>query len=70
MDNLRLFDGAPEVMHLQAVYVVPDGWRLQVIMRREGEHWSNALREEYSHLTSPELVDVVDSVLGKLLRIS
>jgi hypothetical protein len=55
-------------MHLQCTYVVPEGWHLTIVMRRDGEPWSDAYRADYSHLASGELLDVLCEELAQLLR--
>jgi len=59
MQQPPLFDGPPASISLQANYDVPDGWRLRVVMRREGEVWSDAYTVDYSHLSTSEVIDVI-----------
>jgi hypothetical protein len=69
MDQQRLFRLAPEAMFVTANYVPGEGWRLTASMRRQDEPWSSAYRVTYSHLTSPELSDVILSEFGEGLAI-
>lgn len=66
----RLFRLAPEVIHTQAVYVIGEGWRFVVTMRRQGEDWADAVRVEYSRLSTSELMDVVCEELANQLGIA
>lgn len=59
MDQLHLFNLAPEVLSLQAVYELGEGWRLRVVMRRQGQPWEAAHTADYSSLTTSELADVL-----------
>lgn len=67
MDEMRLFDGGPLVLHIQATFSDGAGWRAGVILRREGECWEEAYRSEYSHLTTTELVDTLDAEIERHL---
>lgn len=55
----RLFVGAPVILSLIAVYVVPSGWSLTVRCRLDGEPWCDAEERHYHGLTSEELADVM-----------
>lgn len=69
MQQEPLFVGAPTALVLSAIYEVPDGWRLRVAMRRDGEQWADAQEALYWHLTTSELVDVLlEEVPAQLMR--
>lgn len=59
MEQTRLFQLAPEILTLQAIYTPGQGWQLTVRMRRQGEPWTDAYDARYSRLTSSELADVI-----------
>lgn len=67
MDQIRLFRLAVESLNIQATFVPGHGWRLSAGARRQDETWSEAQRDEYSGLTTPELVDVLLEALPRLL---
>lgn len=60
----RLFDGAPEAVILGAQWWPGEGWRLRVRLRRQFEDWMDARTTDYEHLTTPELLDVLDVELA------
>jgi hypothetical protein len=66
-DQGRLFKLAVEALNVQMWYVPGEGFLVRVVARRQGDTWTEAERTEYTHLSAPELVDVVDSELGRLL---
>lgn len=65
MDQERLpFDGAVEAVIIGAHFVLGEGWTLRLQLRRQFEEWGDARTELYDHLTTDELVDVLDVSLG------
>lgn len=68
MQEQRLFRLAPAAILIHAVYDVPDGWRLRVVMRRQDEAWGEATETAYFRLTSEELADVISCEAFGLLR--
>lgn len=69
MSEGRLFVGAPEAMHVQATYVHGQGWHLSLGVRLAGERWDEAYRVTYTHLTTPELADVIGEETSRQLRV-
>lgn len=67
MQQERLFRLAVEAINVQVTFVPGEGWSMRAGWRRQDECWSDAQRVEYSHLTTPELVDVIDAELGRAL---
>lgn len=63
MPQERLFNVAPDSLALSAVHVLGEGWRLTLSTRTSGEEWSDRSRATYSHLSTAELLDVIDSEL-------
>lgn len=68
MHQLRMFRLAPEALTINAHHVGGEGWSLKVQMRRGDETWQDAYTEQYTHLTTAELVDVLDAVVTQTLR--
>jgi len=64
----RLFRLAPEAMHCQASYVPGEGWQLTVGVRRQDEQWPDSARRTFSHLSTEELLDVLDACARCLLQ--
>lgn len=62
----RLFRLAMEAAHFQMSYVGGQGWRLTVVARRQDEPWSPSDARTYSHLSTDELLSVVDSELARV----
>ena len=62
----RLFRLAMEAAHFQMTYIGGEGWRLSVVARRQGEPWSPSDARTYSHLSTGELCDVLDSEIGRV----
>lgn len=65
----RLFRLALEAVHVQMQFEVARGWKLVVGARRGDEEWPDAERREYTHLSTPELVDVLECELGRLFAL-
>lgn len=55
----RLFRLAPEAIVVQAHFQPGEGWRLSLQVRRGDEGWADVAPGFYSHLTTPELLDVI-----------
>lgn len=66
MGQSALFVGAPEALTIGAHYEHGYGWVLTLRMRRQGQQWLEASREDYSHLTTPELMDVLDVAIPNI----
>lgn len=62
----KLFSGAPEAAIISAQFVLGEGWRLRLQIRRQFEDWTDCRSEEYDRLTTDELVDCLDASLGVL----
>jgi len=60
----RLFRLAVDAVTIQANHDAGEGWRLVVITKRQDEQWADAVRSEYSRLSTEELLDVIDSELA------
>lgn len=67
MDQDRLFRLAVEALAMTARYVPREGWTVSLRARRGDETWDEGERHDYTHLTSPELVDVLDAELTRWL---
>lgn len=64
----RIFDEPLRAIHVIASYTKSTGWHLDVVIRREGEHWLNADRHQYRRLSRAELADVIEAVCTDQLR--
>lgn len=64
MQQVRLFRLAPESIAVQAFHVPGEGWRLRVLVRRQGESFEEAHDVSYDRLTTEELLDVISADLG------
>jgi hypothetical protein len=60
----QLFIGAVEACILSAQFHLGEGWTLRLQIRRQFEDWADCRTEVYDHLTTDELVDVLDVSLG------
>lgn len=67
MEQIPLFVGAPEAMHLLCTFVGGQGWSLSFAMRRDGESWATVRRTEYTHLSTAEAIDVICNEVSDLL---
>lgn len=63
----RLFRLAHEAVSITAAYVGGQGWSVTVRLRRGDESWSDAYSAQYSHLSTSEMVDVIECELLQLL---
>lgn len=63
-DSARLVAGEPEGVTVSAHYVIPDGWKLSITVRRQFQDWRQASAGHYERLTTQELVDVLCSTLA------
>jgi hypothetical protein len=63
IEQPRLFRLAIEAIAITAHYEPARGWTAGIIVRRGDESWDQALRRDYSCLSSTELVDVLDADL-------
>jgi hypothetical protein len=63
MDQDRLFRLPPEAVSVTASYAWPFGWRVTVGVRRADEGWHEARMETYEHLSTEELLQVIDADL-------
>lgn len=68
-DPARLVAGEPEGVTASAHYVIGEGWKLSLTVRRQFQDWRNASAGHYSHLTTEELVDVLCSTLAVELEL-
>lgn len=59
MDQLPLFKGAPEAMHLQCTWVHGAGWHFSLGVRGQFECWESARRVTYTHLSTEELLETL-----------
>jgi hypothetical protein len=69
MEQARLFRLAPEGINLSAYYEGGHGWTLIARMRRGDETWDAGTDERYSHMTSPELADVLAALVDGWLAL-
>lgn len=60
----QLFEGSVEAVIIGATWVPGEGWQLRLQVRRQFQDWQDARTELYDHLSTPELVDVLDASLG------
>jgi hypothetical protein len=67
MEEPRLFRLAYEAGHLTFGHVGGQGWSLTVSLRRGDESWSDTRSTVYTHLSTTELVDVIEAEIVKLL---
>lgn len=61
-----LFTGAPEAVIFSAHYVLGEGWAVRCQLRRQYEDWADARTEQWTHLTTDELGDVLDVAVGQM----
>lgn len=66
MQSGRLFEGAPEALSINAHWLHGQGWVLIFRLRREGEQWRDVRSEAYSHLSTGELVDVLEAEVNRM----
>lgn len=59
-----LFLGAVEAAIWSSHYVLGEGWTLRLQIRRQFEDWADCRTEVYDHLTTDELLEVLDVSLG------
>lgn len=59
----QLFRLAHEGMSINAYFEHGQGWRLILRFRRGDESWQDTARQDFSHLSTAELADVVCAVL-------
>jgi len=65
MDQQSLdLGGAVEAAIIQAHFILGEGWTLRLTLRRQFEDWSDCRTELFDHLTTDELVDVLEASLG------
>ena len=64
MPQQPLFLGSVEAAIISANYTLGDGWKVRLQIRRQYEHWEDCRTEVYDHLTTDEMVDVLDVSLG------
>jgi hypothetical protein len=67
MQEQRLFRLAPEAFTASAHFVPGEGWHCTVQMRRGDETWLDAYRADYDHLSTGELVDILDAECATLM---
>lgn len=67
MEEARLFRLAYEAGSITFGHVGGQGWTLTATFRRGDESWSEARPVTYSHLSTEELVDVIEAEIVKLL---
>lgn len=67
MQQERLFVLAHEAITVGAHFVRGEGWHVTIVARRGGESWSESPAEAYGHLSTSELVDVIERVLSRTL---
>lgn len=63
----RLFLGAPTALSVTAFYFVNEGWAVSIACRRDLQAWDDCHKEQYSHLSTAELGDVLELVLPQAL---
>jgi len=68
MEEMRLFRLAPDGWMCSAFFVPREGWSVTLSLKRADEHWPEAERRVYSHLTTSELVDVIENEASRLLQ--
>lgn len=66
----RLFRLAPQVVSLQATFVGGSGWSMRIRVRRQDEPWDEAYDARYDHLTTEELLQVVDCEVAQQLGLA
>ena len=67
MDQQPLFRLAVEAMAMSARFVPMEGWHVVLTARRGDEEWAASERRTYTHLTSEELVDVLEAEVARWL---
>jgi hypothetical protein len=67
MQDQKLFLGAPVVIHLHASFEPGQGWSLSANMRRDYQEWDEVRADEYSGLSTSELLDVLIAVSERSL---
>lgn len=60
MEQRRLFRLAVEAGTITFGHEPGQGWRVVMALRRGDEAWEECAREIYSHLTTVELIDVIE----------
>ena len=68
-DQERLFRLALEALSVRASYRPGKGWELVVNSRRGDETWEEAPSRTYTHLSTPELFDVIVADLERALNL-
>lgn len=61
IEDVPLFQAALAAVSIQARYEYPDGWTVQVNVRREGEQWSDSGKARYDRLATAEALDVIEA---------
>jgi len=67
MEQIRLFRLATEVIHIHSTFVAGEGWHVTFTSRRQDESWADTRPSTYSHLTTDELLQVIDAELSTAL---
>jgi len=68
-DDGRLLPGEVESLNVSAVYVAGQGWHVTIAARRQFQDWSQAARDTYEQLSTPELVTLIDAELCSELKL-
>lgn len=58
---------AAEAVTLGASYIAGQGWHLKIAIRAQGESWGDDCWTHYDHLSTTELLQVIDDHLSSRL---
>lgn len=64
--QLRLVTGALESGLVTITYIPSQGWSCTVRLRRQFEQWAEARTDRYTHLSTDELLTLLEVVMATL----